>query len=67
MMAEWLVTGVSWGVTAACAAITFMVVMGFAIGVLSFIRWMLKGGHGDEVTNTENTCDKGDEGDDNSV
>lgn len=45
MFAEWVTTGVSWGIMIASAAFTLFVIAGTVLGFLSIgARW-LKGGH----------------------
>ena len=48
MFAEWVTTGVSWGVMVASAAVTLFAFLGFVVGLLSIGAWFLKGGHDDE-------------------
>lgn len=47
MFAEWVTTGVGWGVMIASAAFTLFVVAGVVVGFMSILAWWLKGGRVD--------------------
>lgn len=44
MFAEWVTTGVSWGVMIASAASTLLAIVGLVVGFMSILAWWLKGG-----------------------
>lgn len=48
MFAEWVTTGVSWGIMIASAAVTLFAVMGFVIGIMSIIAFFIKGGQDED-------------------
>lgn len=48
MFAEWVTTGVSWGIMLASAAFTIFAIAGFLIGLLSMLAYFLKGDSDEE-------------------
>lgn len=44
MISDWILTGISWGIMIASAAITVMAVLGFVIGVIGLLAGAISGG-----------------------
>ena len=54
MFAEWVTTGVGWGIMIASAAFTIFVIAGFIIGLLSMLAYFLRGDQGEEKDTEDN-------------